>query len=157
MPVCWNWQFRAKRIRWMKKRRHEKRSARADERKLNMRVFAQGVRSLGCRGRFPCILVISLYDNIYNMPVCWNWQTRWTQNPFPATGCGFKSRHRHQDSQNKPFGLVWEFFCFRCGTPKSAVLLCKMPISGQKCGTILCFFPKSTKNSKKLHIVFKIY
>ena len=30
------------------------------------------------------------------MPLCWNWQTRWTQNPFPATGCGFKSRQRHQ-------------------------------------------------------------
>ncbi len=30
------------------------------------------------------------------MPVCWNWQTRWTQNPLPAMACGFKSRHRHQ-------------------------------------------------------------
>ena len=29
-------------------------------------------------------------------PVCWNRQTRWTQNPLVAIPCGFKSRHRHQ-------------------------------------------------------------
>lgn len=29
------------------------------------------------------------------MPVCWNWQTRWTQNPLPAMACGFDPRHRH--------------------------------------------------------------
>ena len=30
------------------------------------------------------------------MPVCWNWQTRWTQNPLVAIPCGFDPRHRHQ-------------------------------------------------------------
>lgn len=30
------------------------------------------------------------------LPVCWNWQTRRTQNPLPAMACGFKSHHRHQ-------------------------------------------------------------
>ncbi len=28
-------------------------------------------------------------------PVCWNWQTRQTQNLLWVTTCGFKSRHRH--------------------------------------------------------------
>ena len=28
-------------------------------------------------------------------PVCWNWQTRRTQNPLMATSCGFDPRHRH--------------------------------------------------------------
>ena len=31
------------------------------------------------------------------MPVCWNWQTRWTQNPLPAMACGFDPRHRHHN------------------------------------------------------------
>ena len=30
------------------------------------------------------------------MPVCWNWQTRRTQNPLVAIPCGFKSHYRHQ-------------------------------------------------------------
>lgn len=37
----------------------------------------------------------------YNNEALWHagvveWQTRRTQNPFLATGCGFKSHHRHQ-------------------------------------------------------------
>ena len=28
-------------------------------------------------------------------PVCWNWQTRRTQNPLMATSRGFDPRHRH--------------------------------------------------------------
>lgn len=28
------------------------------------------------------------------------WQTRWTQNPFRATECGFKSRLRHHSKQS---------------------------------------------------------
>ena len=31
----------------------------------------------------------------FYMPVCWNWQTRRTQNPLPAMACGFDPRHRH--------------------------------------------------------------
>ncbi len=34
-------------------------------------------------------------DLKYEMPVCWNWQTRRTQNPLMATSCGFDPRHRH--------------------------------------------------------------
>ena len=30
-------------------------------------------------------------------PVCWNWQTRRTQNPLLATACGFESHHRHHN------------------------------------------------------------
>ena len=30
-----------------------------------------------------------------SVPVCWNWQTRRTQNPLLATACGFESHHRH--------------------------------------------------------------
>ena len=31
-----------------------------------------------------------------NKPVCWNWQTRRTQNPLPAMACGFDPHYRHQ-------------------------------------------------------------
>ena len=40
--------------------------------------------------------------------MCWNRQTRWTQNPLPAMACGFKSRHRHHLdhlSQSEPIGF----------------------------------------------------
>lgn len=30
-------------------------------------------------------------------PVCWNWQTRRTQNPLLETACGFDPRHRHHE------------------------------------------------------------
>ena len=42
------------------------------------------------------------------MPVWWNWQTRWTQNPVSARTCGFDPRHRHQ-TKNRPDGrfFVW--------------------------------------------------
>ena len=37
---------------------------------------------------------------VHKMPVCWNWQTRRTQNPLLATACGFKSHHRHQNNRD---------------------------------------------------------
>ena len=36
-------------------------------------------------------------------PVCWNWQTRWTQNPLVAIPCGFDPRHRHQTNIIRTF------------------------------------------------------
>lgn len=39
--------------------------------------------------------------NLSHVPVCWNWQTRWTQNPLPAMACGFKSRHRHHHQSRR--------------------------------------------------------
>ena len=47
------------------------------------------------------------------MPVCWNWQTRWTQNPLVATPCGFKSRHRQKIKE--PFGVLLFFIGFATG------------------------------------------
>ena len=38
---------------------------------------------------------ISLSDIIFLLPVCWNWQTRRTQNPLSARTCGFDPHHRH--------------------------------------------------------------
>ena len=32
-------------------------------------------------------------------PVCWNWQTRRTQNPLLATACGFDPHHRHFEKE----------------------------------------------------------
>ena len=39
--------------------------------------------------------LIIWYHNLRCLPVWWNWQTCWTQNPVLATGCGFDPRHRH--------------------------------------------------------------
>ena len=43
-----------------------------------------------------------------SVPVCWNWQTRRTQNPLPATACGFKSHHRHQSNIIRTKSSLWE-------------------------------------------------
>ena len=43
-------------------------------------------------------------------PVCWNWQTRRTQNPLLATACGFESHHRHH--QKAPESLRIRAFAF---------------------------------------------
>ena len=37
------------------------------------------------------------------MPVCWNWQTRRTQNPLVVTPYGFDPHHRHQTEH-----LFWQ-------------------------------------------------
>ena len=54
-------------------------------------------------------------DLKYEMPVCWNWQTRRTQNPLMATSCGFDPRHRHHTSKARN-PLKWlglrAFLCF---------------------------------------------
>ena len=44
------------------------------------------------------------------MPVCWNWQTRWTQNPLVATPCGFDPRHRHHPEtlREQGFGIFFD-------------------------------------------------
>ena len=34
------------------------------------------------------------------MPLWWNWQTRWTQNPVVVIPCGFNSHHQHQTRFN---------------------------------------------------------
>ena len=41
------------------------------------------------------------------MPVCWNWQTRQTQNLLSARACGFESHHRHSFPEDQ----LREFFC----------------------------------------------
>ena len=56
------------------------------------------------------------YNNIaVYKPVCWNWQTRRTQNPLMATSCGFDPRHRHHTSKARN-PLKWlglrAFLCF---------------------------------------------
>ena len=48
-------------------------------------------------------------------PVCWNWQTRRTQNPLVATPCGFDPHHRHHRSRmRKHSGL---FICHPFSRP----------------------------------------
>ncbi len=54
------------------------------------------------------------------MPVCWNWQTRWTQNPLVATPCGFDPRHRHQIR-----GILW-------GAPYSIVARGRNELRGRR-------------------------
>lgn len=59
------------------------------------------------------------------MPVCWNWQTRWTQNPLPAMACGFDPRHRHHFSKvRKPVILSGfaDFFMPSAGPLANRVL-----------------------------------
>ena len=51
------------------------------------RVFLSG------RGIFGCLKRIK--DNY--MPMWWNWQTRWIQNPLAEMSYGFKSHHRHHN------------------------------------------------------------
>ena len=46
------------------------------------------------------------------MPVCWNWQTRRTQNPLSARTCGFDPRHRHQAEPGRVFAFQVQFFSF---------------------------------------------
>ena len=39
------------------------------------------------------------YNNIaVYKPVCWNWQTRRTQNPLVVTPYGFDPHHRHKNN-----------------------------------------------------------
>ena len=49
------------------------------------------------------------------MPVCWNWQTRRTQNPLMATSCGFDPHHRHHGKARQ---TIW-FGALFCTTPIS--------------------------------------
>ena len=42
------------------------------------------------------------------MPVCWNWQTRRTQNPLVAIPCGFDPRHRHQTNIIQTASFLFE-------------------------------------------------
>ncbi len=46
-------------------------------------------------------------------PVCWNWQTRRTQNPLPARACGFDPHHRHksQAPMAYPAMRAWDLSC----------------------------------------------
>ena len=49
------------------------------------------------------------------MPVWWNWQTWWTQNPLLATTCRFESGHRHQTHIIRTKSSLWEMgsdYCF---------------------------------------------
>ena len=75
-------------------------------------------------------------------PVCWNWQTRRTQNPLVATPCGFKSHHRHQGAPLRPKGPGWRsFFTRAAGENPPAQVGRKTPPfrcgrkSGGTCGT----------------------
>ena len=58
---------------------------------------------------------ISLTYNIFVTPVCWNWQTRRTQNPLVAIPCGFDPRHRHQKRSNFCLPKVTSFFIQAAG------------------------------------------
>lgn len=48
---------------------------------------------------------------VKNKPVCWNWQTRRTQNPLSARTCGFDPHHRHQKTGASYEVRGARFFC----------------------------------------------
>ena len=51
------------------------------------------------------------YNNItVYKPVCWNWQTRRTQNPLVVTPCGFDPRHRHKKRSSLTVSRSGSFF-----------------------------------------------
>ena len=51
------------------------------------------------------------------MPVWWNWQTRWTQNPVVVIPYRFDPDHRHQRKNDRFFAKVMQSmtFFFLCG------------------------------------------
>ena len=42
----------------------------------------------------------------HNMPVWWNWQTRWTQNPVVVIPYRFDPDHRHQRRERRTFTKI---------------------------------------------------
>ena len=92
-------------------------------------------------------------------PVCWNWQTRWTQNPLVAIPCGFKSRHRHHVGASfacsdflckKINHNAASFLLFRKRSRTRQLFVCKRTHKSK--GTLkfdfTVFFVKSCKNSR---------
>ena len=49
-------------------------------------------------------------------PVCWNWQTRRTQNPLLETACGFDPRHRHHEGAHSEKSEWAPFLLYNFGT-----------------------------------------
>ena len=65
--------------------------------------------------------------------MCWNWQTRWTQNPLVVTPCGFDPRHRHQKEEQGSQELCSSFsLLFYSGVEPKAGAFRK-----QSCGLFL--------------------
>ena len=65
--------------------------------------------------------------------MCWNWQTRWTQNPLVVTPCGFDPRHRHQKEEQGSQELCSSFWLlFDSGVEPKAGAFRK-----QSCGLFL--------------------
>ena len=59
------------------------------------------------------------------MPVWWNWQTWWTQNPLVAIPCRFESGHRHHESPQSMIQSAEDFL----------ILPMKKPCNQGKSGT----------------------
>ena len=100
-----------------------------------------------------------------SVPVCWNWQTRRTQNPLPATACGFKSHHRHQkpdtgfDTMRIEAGVRFFSFCCRiiqmnnCSTNRD-LTRCKNDDSNNSCSgyiVLLVFWVYLHIQIRKIH------
>ena len=58
------------------------------------------------------------------LPVCWNWQTRRTQNPLLETTCGFESHHRHHIIRT----LIW--------IESESLFFTNLRVTTLKCGII---------------------
>ena len=71
--------------------------------------------------------------------MCWNWQTRRTQNPLMATSCGFDPHHRHQAYLSGFYRLG--IFCF---TDKSSGLSATFAPNGRQNGFIFRWFWRTT-------------
>ena len=61
--------------------------------------------------------------------MCWNWQTRWTQNPLVATPCGFDPRHRQKEKDAK---ASFSFCRYSTGVERGK----SHPVRATKCESI---------------------